>query len=185
MTVPQLSSMKPPIMTAIQWPERSEPGRLGCRTLPILLALLVAACRDPQEPPRAQRAVPPLPRAEIVRRELPATPAGAVSAPSPPVAYASSPDPVAAEPVLDVAIDADPDIGRVPLDVFFELVVLGDGSADRVLWDFGDGSSAAGPRVSHTYSEPGTFVATVLAEDLSRGVQGTCDVIIQVDPGVP
>lgn len=40
-----------------------------------------------------------------------------------------------------------------------------DGDPLRFSWDFGDGSSATGPVVTHTFSEPGEYIVTVVADD--------------------
>ena len=83
---------------------------------------------------------------------------------------------------IEVEIDADPDIGRAPLTVQFS-AVLGRQAAGpfSYQWDFGDGSQDTSNAVSHTYTEPGAYTATltVTSED---GQSGTRDVVIQVDP---
>jgi PKD repeat protein len=47
--------------------------------------------------------------------------------------------------------------GSVPANVFFDASASHDPDGDVVswVWDFGDGSQASGPEVSHTYVEPG------------------------------
>lgn len=62
-----------------------------------------------------------------------------------------------------VVIDADPPSGAAPLDVDFD----GTGSVDpddditSYEWDFGDGSTATGAEVTHTYEDDGRYVATL------------------------
>ncbi len=40
-----------------------------------------------------------------------------------------------------------------------------DGSVSRYAWDFGDGQSASGQRVTHRYSKPGVYPARLTVED--------------------
>ncbi len=68
------------------------------------------------------------------------------------------------EPVATVT--ATPVSGEAPLVVAF------DGSASSGpnpivdwAWDFGDGATGTGATVSHTYTAPGTFVATLVVTD--------------------
>lgn len=45
-----------------------------------------------------------------------------------------------------------------------------DGSVVNYLWDFGDGSTASGSQATHTYSEPGTYTVTLIAQDDRGGL---------------
>ena len=47
------------------------------------------------------------------------------------------------------------------------------------MWDFGDGSKAGGPSISHTYRTPGTYTATVTVTDLG-GMTATAAIEIRV-----
>jgi PKD repeat protein len=77
---------------------------------------------------------------------------------------------------------ADPDAGGAPLTVAFS----GAASADDVLvmqweWYFGDGTSALGRDVTHTYTTPGTYTALLVARDNDGGV-ATAPQTIEVGP---
>jgi uncharacterized protein YkwD len=59
--------------------------------------------------------------------------------------------------------------GTAPLTVTFEIT---GGSADRLSWDFGDGTRTTGARVEHTYFKPGQYTARLETEqdgELTRG----------------
>jgi PKD repeat protein len=78
-------------------------------------------------------------------------------------------------------LEADPDIGLVPLTVQF-FAVLDDSMPGpvSVQWDFGDSGVGAGNPASHTYLAPGTFTAAVtVTNGLGQTVRR--DVFIQVD----
>jgi PKD repeat protein len=78
-------------------------------------------------------------------------------------------------------IEADPDIGVVPLTVRFHAVLHDDVPAPLSFqWDFGDGGVGVGNPTSHAYLVPGTFTATVaVTNGLGQTARG--DVPIQVD----
>jgi PKD repeat protein len=83
-------------------------------------------------------------------------------------------------------ISASPTAGSVPLTVSFD----GSGSYDpdgviaSYSWNFGDGGTASGAAVSHTYTSAGTFTATLVVTD-SKGVTSeTNEVIVVTDPNV-
>jgi PKD repeat protein len=83
-------------------------------------------------------------------------------------------------------IQASKTKGLVPLTVQFDGSKSKDpdGKITEYRWDFGDGSSATGKKVSHTYTEEGTFTAnlTVIDSDIRAG---TAQVTIEVSSGVP
>jgi glucose/arabinose dehydrogenase/PKD repeat protein len=78
-------------------------------------------------------------------------------------------------------IAADPTSGPVPLTVNFD----GSGSTDpdgdslTFSWQFGDGSTAAGPTVLYTYSSAGTYTASLTVTD-GRGGSNSQQVAIAV-----
>src|SRR5687768_4409567 len=76
----------------------------------------------------------------------------------------------AAPPV--VTVKASPAAGVAPLQV----VLTATGDAASYSWDLGDGSSAEGPLVTHTYGA-GRFVATVTATSAS-GEQAQAQVVV-------
>ncbi len=74
--------------------------------------------------------------------------------------------------------------GRSPMDVVFD---ASRSSADPSVeitsyqWDFGDGASATGTEVSHTYTEPGRHQATLTVTD-RQGQTDEAEVVVEVDP---
>jgi cytochrome c len=83
-----------------------------------------------------------------------------------------------------VQAEADPVSGTVPLNV--NLTAAGsdpDGDPITYVWAFGDGVQGAGPQVTHTYTEPGTYTATVTVKD-PGGKTGTATVTITVSAPV-
>ncbi|HEY5262285.1 MAG TPA: PKD domain-containing protein, partial [Solirubrobacteraceae bacterium] len=60
---------------------------------------------------------------------------------------------------------------------------LWSGLGEAPSWSFGDGSSAAGAQVSHTYSAPGTYTITVTAHD-GLGNQTSSSYPITIAPSV-
>jgi cytochrome c len=85
-------------------------------------------------------------------------------------------------PTVDVA--ADRTSGAAPLRVGFS-AAGSDPDGDSILyeWDFGDGDHAAGTQVSHVYTTPGTYQATVTVTDVG-GKTGTATVTITVSAPV-
>jgi PKD repeat protein len=62
----------------------------------------------------------------------------------------------------------------------FTAVVTG-GTNISYTWDFGDGSTAVGPIVSHVYADSGTYTVTVTAVNPVSTVQ-TETVIVVIEP---
>lgn len=57
-----------------------------------------------------------------------------------------------------IATTPDPPRGEYPLDVTFD-GTRSTGEIDQYLWNFGDGTTADGPVVSHTYTTMGQYTA--------------------------
>lgn len=57
-----------------------------------------------------------------------------------------------------------------------------DGRVERVVWDFGDGGTAEGTRVTHEYAESGTYRVEVRVED-DRGAEARDGITIEVQVG--
>jgi glucose/arabinose dehydrogenase/PKD repeat protein len=95
----------------------------------------------------------------------------------------------AANRVPEAVADAAPRAGDVPLTVGFNGAASTDADGDPLTheWDFGDGSApASGAVVSHTYTQTGTFTATLRVSD-GRGGEDTASVDIRAgnDPPTP
>jgi hypothetical protein len=62
---------------------------------------------------------------------------------------------------------AQPETGRVPLDVVFDAASSSDPEGEIVAydWDFSDGDIATGPSVNHVYLSAGTYTATLTVTD--------------------
>ena len=82
-------------------------------------------------------------------------------------------------------LSATPTSGTVPLTVAFSAAGSGDADGQIVAWDwtFGDGSSASGASVSHTYTAAGSYTATLKVTDNS-GLSATKSTTITVNPQV-
>jgi PKD repeat protein len=83
------------------------------------------------------------------------------------------------------AVSATPVSGTVPLNVNFSATGSSDADGSIVAydWTFGDGSSASGATVSHTYGTAGSFTATLKVTDNS-GLSATKSTTITVNPQV-
>lgn len=88
-------------------------------------------------------------------------------------------------PVADISVDG-PTSGDAPLVVNFDASGSSDpdGSATDYFWDFGDGSTATGPTVSHTYTTGGTYTVTLVVTD-DDGSSSTTTITITVTGGTP
>ena len=89
--------------------------------------------------------------------------------------------------LVPVAVaSASPTSGVVPLTVSFD----GSGSSDAdgtivsYTWYFGDGASASGITVSHTYTTPGGYTARLTVTD-NQGTSASLTVVITVNSNVP
>jgi PKD repeat protein len=78
---------------------------------------------------------------------------------------------------------ADPQTGDAPLTVSFTSAGQDpEGQSLVYRWDFGDGGMAFGANATHTYREPGTYMAKVTVTD-PDGATGTAEVeIIVTEP---
>lgn len=78
-------------------------------------------------------------------------------------------------------ITAAPVSGGVPLTVQFDASGSRDpdGKIMEYLWDFGDGTTASGMRVSHTYTQAGLYPVILTVKD-DRGSTAVATVIIKV-----
>jgi len=83
-------------------------------------------------------------------------------------------------------IAATPTSGIAPLTVAFDASQSSDPDGSIVIysWSFGDGSSATGEVVRHTYESPGEFTATLTVTD-NRNDKGTASAIIRADSPSP
>lgn len=64
-----------------------------------------------------------------------------------------------------VTIQAAPSDGVPPLTVAFKAVT----TAERATWDLGDGSTASGHTIHHTYAQPGSYIVRLEATDAAGG----------------
>jgi PKD repeat protein/type 1 glutamine amidotransferase len=81
-----------------------------------------------------------------------------------------------------VTASATPTRGTAPLLVNFTGSAT-DAEGDTPLtyaWDFGDGGSATTANTTHTYTNPGTYTASLTVTD-SRGARSTANVVITVE----
>lgn len=80
---------------------------------------------------------------------------------------------------------SDVNSGFSPLTVIFDASDSydpdPDGSVENYMWDFGDGNSASGEIVSHTYNNPGSFEASVTVTDNRFAEAQSTPISIQVD----
>lgn len=76
---------------------------------------------------------------------------------------------VNSSPVAVAGEDQQAFTGGAHDDVFFDGTGSHDPDGDPLtfMWDFGDGSNAEGPVVSHTYKAPGKYTVTLLVKDSS------------------
>jgi arylsulfatase A-like enzyme len=67
-------------------------------------------------------------------------------------------------PIADISFSSE---GGEPLSILFDAQasVDEDGSLVSYTWNFGDGSTASGPQVSHTFGTRGEYIVTLLVED--------------------
>ncbi len=81
---------------------------------------------------------------------------------------------------------ADPVTGTAPLVVRLDgSASTDDGAIGSHAWDLGDGASATGPSVVHTYAEAGTYAATLTVIDDDGGTDSDTVTIEVRDPEAP
>lgn len=66
---------------------------------------------------------------------------------------------------LQLRAGASPSSGAAPLQVNFTVTVIGGDAPVTVAWLFGDGGSATGVDVNHTYLSPGAYLAQLWGND--------------------
>lgn len=87
-------------------------------------------------------------------------------------------DPTPNEPPV-VGFDADPASGNSPLQVSFASTSTDpEGDTLTHTWYFGDGNSATGADATHTYTDPGTYTATLVVSDGVNSASTTRQIIV-------
>ncbi len=77
------------------------------------------------------------------------------------------------------SFDADPSSGNSPLDVAFTSTSTDpDGDALDHTWYFGDGATATGATATHTYTEAGTYTATLVVSDGTNSASATRQIVV-------
>ena len=77
-------------------------------------------------------------------------------------------------------VEAEPEYGDPPLEVTFRGYGTDrDGTISQYEWDFGDGTTASGQLVNHTYDQPGVYKAVLTVTD-SDGSTGSASVYVRV-----
>ncbi|MBF0259083.1 MAG: PKD domain-containing protein [Desulfamplus sp.] len=81
----------------------------------------------------------------------------------------------------EAVVSTDAINGVAPLEVNFDALESfdPDGTITSFKWSFGDGASAYGSQVSHTYTSAGTFTATLTVTD-NMGASATSSAVIEV-----
>ncbi|MFZ5376121.1 MAG: PKD domain-containing protein [Patescibacteria group bacterium] len=79
---------------------------------------------------------------------------------------------------------ATPTSGNIPLEVSFDASASNDpdGNIVSYSWNFGDGSTGSGVTTSHTYTQAGSFTATLTVTDNDGGTANHTTSITVVDP---
>lgn len=89
-------------------------------------------------------------------------------------------------PGVTAAISTDVTSGPAPLTITFDASSSTSvtGTISEYLWDFGDGDTATGEIVSHTFGEVGTHQVTMVAAD-DTGASDEASVLIEVINSLP
>ena len=96
------------------------------------------------------------------------------------------PDPPPAPPIA--VISSSTASGEAPLMIQFD--ASGSSATDNPIisysWDFGDGSASEGSQVSHNYTEPGTYQATLtVTDEIGLSSQASTTIAINPPPAPP
>lgn len=78
----------------------------------------------------------------------------------------------------DISAVSTPD-GVVGKPITFSATVADRWSSSATTWSFGDGGTATGPSVDHTYTKPGTYQVTITAQD-AVGNQSSANATVTV-----
>lgn len=71
----------------------------------------------------------------------------------------------AAAPIPKILTDPYPPSGEAPLTVSFEAIGTSGAEIAHYVWEFGDGATAVGPAVTHTYEGEGTYTLNLSVTD--------------------
>ncbi len=103
-----------------------------------------------------------------------------------PVAPPPPPPPPPEEPneLPTAGFTVDADLGRAPLEVSFDASSSSDPDGNLVAyeWMFGDGATATGVRVGHTYTEAGMYRVDLTVRDDRDGQASASDSVIVSSP---
>jgi len=77
--------------------------------------------------------------------------------------------------------------GQAPFEVTLSAALSSDpdGDIETYAWDFGDGTSGAGPSVSHTYTAAGTYTITLVVTDSAGQTDRTSKTVYVTPPEPP
>ncbi|MDE1820192.1 MAG: PKD domain-containing protein [Euryarchaeota archaeon] len=89
---------------------------------------------------------------------------------------------VTSSTTLHVAASATPDPVGFGTPCTLDAATAGGSPPYSWSWDLGDGSTATGATVSHIYSTPGTFTATVVATDSTGASASTSVTVVVTSP---
>ncbi len=79
-----------------------------------------------------------------------------------------------------IKTEPNPPTGPYPLEVTFNAANSRGGDIVAYNWDFGDGTTASGVQVSHTFEERGTYtVELVVVDDASRTARAEREVTVR------
>jgi len=89
---------------------------------------------------------------------------------------------------IEENVTAKPEDGAPPLTVSFDASpsFAPCGKIVKWTWDFGDGASAKGAKVKHTYGKPGEYIVNVSLVDKKGNVNfAQLDYVVRVSAGEP
>lgn len=84
-------------------------------------------------------------------------------------------------PVAAFAVSVD--TGEAPLEVVFS--DESSGAIDRHAWEFGDRGTSAEPSPSHTYTTPGTYMASLTVEGPGGSDSASVPIVVTAPPPPP